>query len=36
MYIEEIDMQDPVNLFIDLIELEDTTANEIYKFHVSY
>jgi hypothetical protein len=30
-YIEEIDMQDPVNLFIDLIELEDTTANGIYK-----
>jgi hypothetical protein len=30
-YIEEIDMQDPVNFFIDLIELEDTTANGIYK-----
>jgi hypothetical protein len=30
-YIEEIDMQDPVNLFIHSIEVEGTTANGIYK-----
>jgi hypothetical protein len=34
-YIQEIDMQDPVNLIIDLIELEDTTANWIYRSLVS-
>jgi hypothetical protein len=31
MYIKEVDMHDPVSLFIDLIELEDRTANGIYK-----
>jgi hypothetical protein len=29
-------MQDPANLFIDLIELEDTTSNGIYKSLMSH
>ncbi|XP_054834515.1 E3 SUMO-protein ligase KIAA1586-like isoform X2 [Eublepharis macularius] len=35
-YIEEIDVEEPVNLFIGLIELEDVTANGIYQSLMSH